>query len=333
VPTKERAADRTWRRGEGAPYDPIVDQRCEERKTSVSTRRDELLVAVADEASFAALDWAVGRALGSGRNLHLVHVAHSRHVWPRQTHPTSDLDAAESIGRRLVRVAAQRVEKQSGAALRVRTSVLTGRPADVLAEMASACAAVVLQHRPHSAAASVFGGSVAASVVARADVPVVLVPQAWETPLASGDAGLASRVTVGVAEPTAADALIGHAIDTCRGRECVVTLLHAWHVSAVHELGLNSQDFAVEWVEREAKKLNDVAAVWQSKTPNVLVEGRLLHGRPNSVLQEVARDSEHLVVGRSHAHPRGHVGSVTASLLRHAACPVEVLPTCAAAPA
>jgi nucleotide-binding universal stress UspA family protein len=302
----------------------------------VSTRRDELLVAVGDEASFAALDWAVGRALGSGLSLHLVHVADARHGWPGQIHPTSDLDAAESIGRRVVRVAAQRVERQSGAALRVRTSVLTGRPADVLAGMASACAAVVLQHRPHGVAAAVFGGSVAASVVARADVPVVSVPQAWETPLAAGEGGLAPRVTVGVAEPTAADALIAHAIDTCRGCGCVVTLLHAWHVSAVHELGLNSQDFAVErveWVEREAKKLNDVAAVWQSKTPNVLVEARILHGRPNSVLQEVARDSEHLVVGRSHAHPRGHVGSVTASLLRHAACPVEVLPTGTAAPA
>lgn len=112
-----------------------------------------------------------------------------------------------------------------------------------------------------------------------------------------------------------------------------MTLLHAWHVSSAHELGLKSQDFAVEWVEREAKRLNEVAAAWQSKCPNSLVESRILHGRPVSVLQEVSRDSEHLVVGRSHAHLGGHVGSVTASLLRHAACPVEVLPTGAAVPA
>ena len=209
----------------------------------------------------------------------------------------------------------------------------TGRPAAVLAEMASDCAAVVLQHRPHGAAAQVLGGSVAADLVARADVPVVSVPQGWETRLAARDGGLAPRVTVGVAEPAAADALIGHAIDTCRGRECVVTLLHAWHVAAAHELGLKPQDFEVEWVEHEAKKLNDLAAAWQARTPNGTVESRILHGRPVSVLQEVSRDSEHLVVGRSHAHPRGHVGSVTASLLRQAACPVEVLPTSAAAPA
>jgi len=299
----------------------------------VSARRDELLVAVVNEASFPALDWAVGRALAFGLNLHLVHVAHSRHVLTGPTHPGSDLDAAESSGTELVRVALQRVERQSGAALRVRTSVPTGRPAAVLAEMASACAAVVLQHRPHGAAASVFGGSVAEDVAARADVPVVSVPEGWETRLASSDGGLAPRVTVGVAEPAAADALIGHAIDTCRGRECVVTLLHAWHVSAAHELGLQPQDFAAEWVEREAEWLNDLAAAWQSKSPNVTIESRLLHGRPASVLQEVSRDSEHLVVGRSHAHPRGHVGSVTASLLRHAACPVEVVPTGVAAPA
>ena len=299
----------------------------------MSTRRDELLVAVVDKTSFAALDWAVERALRCGLDLHLVHVAHSRHVLAGQTHPTGDLDAAESSGTQLVRAAVERVEKQSGAALGVRTSVPTGRPAEVLAEMASDYAAVVLQHRPHGAAASVFGGSVAAAVAAQADVPVVSVPQAWETTLASGDGGLAPRVTVGVAEPAAADALIGHAIDTWRGHECVVTLLHAWHVSAVHELGLNSKDFAVEWVEREAKRLNEVAAAWQSKSPNGMVESRLLHGRPSSVLQEVSRDSEHLIVGRSHSHPGRHVGSVTASLLRHAACPVEVFPAGAAAPA
>jgi nucleotide-binding universal stress UspA family protein len=104
-------------------------------------------------------------------------------------------------------------------------------------------------------------------------------------------------------------------------------------VSAAHELGLQPQDFAADYVEREAKRLNDVTAAWQSRYADVTIESRILHGRPASVLQEVSRDSEHLIVGRSHAHPRGHLGSVTASLLRHAACPVEVYPTGAAAPA
>jgi nucleotide-binding universal stress UspA family protein len=296
----------------------------------VSVPREELLVAVGDEASFAALDWAVGRALRSGLDLHLVHVvhvAHARHGLAGQSRSASDPDAAESVGRQLVRVAQQRVEERSGAALRVRTSVPTGRPASVLAEMASACAAVVLLHRPHGAASSVFGGSVAADLAAHADVPVVSVPQTWETRLASRDGELSPRVTVGVAEPAAADALIGHAIGTCRGREWLVTLLHVWHVSAAHELGLQPQDFAADYVEREAERLNDVAAAWQSKAPNGTVESRILHGRPVGVLQEVSRDSEHMVVGRSHAHPRGHLGSVTASLLRHASCPVEVYPT------
>jgi nucleotide-binding universal stress UspA family protein len=311
-----------------------VDHQCEVlRRSSVSARRDELLVAVGDEASFAALDWAVGRALRSGLDLHLVHVAHARHGFTGAAHPASDLDAAESVGGELVRVARERVEEQSGAALRVRTSVPTGQPAAVLAELASACAAVVLQRRPHSAAASVFGGSVAADLAAHADVPVVSVPQAWETRRESRDGGLAPRVTVGVAERATDDALIGHAIDTCRGRGWLVTLLHAWHVSAARELGLQPQDFAADIVEREVKRLNDVAAAWQSKSPNVTLESRILHGRPVSVLEEVSRDSEHLIVGRSHAHPRGHLGSVTASLLRHAACPVEVYPTGAAAPA
>ena len=82
----------------------------------MSARRDELLVAVVDEASFAALDWAVERALRSGLDLHLVHVAHSRHVLAGQTHPAGDLDAAESSGTQLLRAAVERGEA-AGAAL------------------------------------------------------------------------------------------------------------------------------------------------------------------------------------------------------------------------
>ena len=56
--------------------------------------------------------------------------------------------------------------------------------------------------------------------------------------------------------------------------------LAAWHVSAAHELGLQSQDFAADRAEREAKKLNELAAAWQSKTPSGTIESRILHGRP-----------------------------------------------------
>ena len=69
----------------------------------MDVRRDELLVAVDDEASFAALDWAVERALRSGLNLHIVHVAHSRHgltgeLTRRVTSTTLSPSAVSSCG-------------------------------------------------------------------------------------------------------------------------------------------------------------------------------------------------------------------------------------------
>jgi nucleotide-binding universal stress UspA family protein len=291
----------------------------------MSTLRDELVVAIDDDEGFAALDWAVARALDLGLGLRLVHVTESEHRLAGRD-PTTRGDGVPDRADRLVHAAAEHVRTVSGDALGVATAVAEGRPADVLAEMGDGCTAVVVSHRRHDAAVSAFGGSVAADVATRTDVSVVSVPRAWKTPDPLHHRGLAPRVTVGVADAGGADPLVAHAIETCHGHECVVTLLHAWHVSAVHELGLHSQDVVVDGMEREATRLDDVAAAWRSTSPNVQIETRLMKGRPLGVMKRASHDSERLVIGRSHRHPAGHLGSVASALLHQAACPVELLP-------
>ena len=141
------------------------------RRSSVSARRDELLVAVGDEARLR------GPGLGGRTGPRIRPEPSPRARGSLAAH----LGRANSSGERRRRLGAARAggsaaRRRSRAALRVRTSVPTGRPAAVLAEMALTRRRR-LQHRPHGAAASVFGGSVAADVVARADVPVVSVPR------------------------------------------------------------------------------------------------------------------------------------------------------------
>lgn len=298
----------------------------------VNPSGDELLVAVGDDGGAAAVGWAAGHAVRAGVGLCLVHVAgHARHMFPGRSHDTTTRDDAQLVGRQLVEAAAARVDELTDGAVPVRTEVRTGGVVAALADLGSTCGSVVLSHRPHGAA-SVFRDSVALDVAARVDVPVVSVPQGWRSEPASDDGGLALRVSVGVADPAGAEPLITRAVERFRGHDWVLSLLHAWHVSAARELGLQPQDFAAEGMEREARRLSELASAWQSTTPDVDVESRLLHGRAVSVLQEVSQDSDHLVVGRSHRRPSGHVGSVTAALLRHAACPVEVVPVGTPAP-
>lgn len=292
-------------------------------------QRPELLVALGDDGGLAALDWAVARALRSGLGLRLVHVVHPPRGLAGPENLLLDFDAVELVGRQIVRSGLERVADLSGGDLTVRTAVPAGHAVGVLSRLATGCTAVIAQHRPHGHDGHLFGGSVTAGVASRVKVPVVSVPDDWVPgPAEPTDAlGVARRVTVGVASTEDADELIGHVIATAAlGPGACLTLVHAWHVPAAYELGLMPPDFEVGWLERETRALDELAAPWQGRYPLVELETRVEHGRPVSVLVEASRNSAHLVLGRAHAHPLRHVGSVAAALLRHAACPVELVP-------
>lgn len=292
----------------------------------MSELRPELLVALGDADGFGAVDWAVERALRSGLDLCLVHVVHPPRGLAGPENLLLSFDAVELVGRQIVRAAMERIEDSAGGVLTVRTAVPTGHAVGVLVRMAAGCATVVTQHHPAGNAAQIFGGSVPAGVASRVDTPVVSVPHDWVPRPTPAGGGLEERVTVGVAG-VEDDALIEHALAGSADGESCVTLLHALHVSAAYELALMPPDFEAGLVEREAKVLNDVAEPWRARYPGVQVETRLMRGRrPASALVDASHASDHVVIGRSHPHRVRYLGSVAAALLRHSACPVEVVP-------
>lgn len=293
--------------------------------------RRELLVALGDDGGLGAVDWAVARAWRTGLSLRLVHVVHPPRGLARPENILLTFDTAELVGRELVSAALERVQDLAGGEITVRTAAPTGHAVEVLTSLAAGCIAVVAQHRAHGWAGHMFGGSVTAGVAVRVDVPVVSVPHTWDAASDArvrGGGAIAPRVTVGVARSEEADDLVAHALDTAalEPNSCL-TILHAWHVPAAYELGLMPPDFEVGWVERETRALTDLAEAWQEELPpGVGVETRLVHAHPVTALVEASRNSDHLVLGRSHAHPPRHVGSVSAALLRHSTCPVELVP-------
>jgi nucleotide-binding universal stress UspA family protein len=292
--------------------------------------RPELLVALGDEAGTGAVDWAVSRASESGLALRLVHVVHPPRGLAGPDNLLLTFDAVELVGRQIVRSAAERVVNLTGRELTVTTATPTGHPVGALIrQVTTSCVAVVMQHRPGLRDGRLFGGSVVAGVAGRVHVPVISVPDTW-SPRPPGPTempGPAPHVTIGVATLDHADELIEHALATAPlGAGSCLTLLHAWHIPVPYELGLRTPDFATGWIERETRVLQELATPWQGKFPHIDVETRLEHGHPASVLADASRNSDHLVLGRSHAHPVRHVGSVAATLLRQSACPVELVP-------
>jgi nucleotide-binding universal stress UspA family protein len=79
--------------------------------------------------------------------------------------------------------------------------------------------------------------------------------------------------------------------------------------------------------EDETRLLAESLAGWRERFPDVVVEQRVVRGRPARVLLDAAEDAQMIVVG---ARGRGGftgllLGSVSQAVLRHAKCSVAIL--------
>jgi nucleotide-binding universal stress UspA family protein len=118
------------------------------------------------------------------------------------------------------------------------------------------------------------------------------------------------------------------AIEEARRTGSTVAAVTAWYWD-----GVELDDAAVArpreqraFAERiSAREVNQVLA---DTEPGVALERRVVEGHPVTVLAEAARGARMLVLG-SHGRSRVHqavLGSTSESTVRHASCPVVVLP-------
>ncbi|MFF4350057.1 universal stress protein [Streptomyces sp. NPDC001530] len=133
-------------------------------------------------------------------------------------------------------------------------------------------------------------------------------------------------VTLGVDAHDPAEAAIDFAFDTARIRGARLHVLHAWALpprAADFPFGIPEEDRAT-WEDHEVQLLSDVLRPWRGKYPEVEVLEDVVLFTP---AQALIRDSAHaglVVVGR---RSRSEPSSVVQKLLRHAKCPVTVVPS------
>jgi nucleotide-binding universal stress UspA family protein len=140
-------------------------------------------------------------------------------------------------------------------------------------------------------------------------------------------------IVVGVDRSAASTAALGWALAEGVRENLPVTAVQAWidpitagyPISVVLQGGADKVAAAALASAEEALKeaVSDVPGADGLETKAVA-----LRGTPSAVLQEASRDADLAVVGtRSHnALSRAVLGSVSASLLNHATCPVVVVP-------
>ncbi|MFE7893254.1 universal stress protein [Streptomyces sp. NPDC057412] len=263
--------------------------------------------------SRAAAAWAAREAGMLGLSLVLLHV--------REPERSSGGDPALGETAGLLR------SRHPG--LDVRVQQVSGRPAEVLADLARDAALLVLGSRAPGRAGGPLAGSVARAVLARTDRPVVLVREG----AGAGEPSAPVVLGLDLAHPDAR--LIGFAFAAAARRDTVLRIVHDG--DHPRDGDLSTPYGAVAAVPRPAygprtlrrpAVLSEVLRSWREKLPDVLVAEENLCGTPAAHLVDLSRDASLVVIGRR-TRPAGfgvRIGPVAHTVLHRSTAPVAVVP-------
>ncbi|TWG01808.1 universal stress protein [Streptomyces brevispora] len=208
----------------------------------------------------------------------------------------------------------------------------TGHPGEVLPLAAAEADLLVLGSRGLSGFGGFLVGSVGQAVVARAELPVVLV-RGPETdggePPQDLDGARYRPVVLGLDANAPDDKLIEFAVDEALRRNTTLHAIHAWNLPPYYSYGLpSSVSPGAELGDSEAAALTQTLLPWRQKYPAVNVVEESVHGRAVNCLVDAAHEASLLVVGRRirRSSLGVRIGSVTHAVLHHSTAPVAVIP-------
>lgn len=204
--------------------------------------------------------------------------------------------------------------------LTVDTALITGKAAQVLADVAMGALMLVIGSRGAGNLTPL--GSVSRHLAIHPPCPVVI--EHADTPRAHG------QVVVGVRELDDSAAALGFAFQEAALRGAHLVALHAWFWF-LPAIGPASVDGPVADPHRVSSaalsELHDLLAPWREKYPDVEVGEEIVHARPGHALAHASAGADLIVLGSHgrHVHERSE-GPVIHALLNQARCPVSIVP-------
>ncbi|MGH3355710.1 MAG: universal stress protein [Nocardioidaceae bacterium] len=135
-------------------------------------------------------------------------------------------------------------------------------------------------------------------------------------------------IVVGVDGTAAGNAALEFAIREGAARGCAVEVVTVWNWFGPHE-SLAGPVTAHEARDRAQRTQNEsVAQVLRTVPAAPVVSRQVIQGDPGDVLLYCSRSAAYLVVGTEHKGmlKRAVLGSVSEHCVRHATCPVVVVP-------
>ena len=284
---------------------------------------NELVVVGVDGSpqSEAAVRWAAGEAQSRGAALQMVH------AWSRHARGARDVQMrgasvqrAEADGRAVLDIAAA-LARQAAPDVDVRERLVPGSPAQTLVDAAGDAALIVVGIRGRGGFASLLLGSTSQRVAAHATCPVVVLGRQPAYPPAG-------RVVLGLNVHKAAGASALFAFDAAARADAELQVVYGWAVDDTY--ARLSQGAAFNLDELRAQQqlaLAEALKPWADALPLVKVVQLAVDATADAALVAASEGADLLVVGahRPHGGPR-HLGPIAHNVLRHATCPIAVIP-------
>ncbi|MET9395309.1 universal stress protein [Streptomyces sp. NPDC006624] len=284
--------------------------------------------------SRAAAEWAGREAQLRGAGVRLVHVWLPVPKTMAQA-PLLGAETHQHWTERVPREAAEELRRRHPG-VEVTFEQRTGAVAEALLDASRDAELLVLGSRALSGLSGFLVGSAGQSVVARAEVPVILIRAgeraADEHVEDSGGAPSADTafrpVVLGLDSDSPDDTVVAFAFEEARLRGAALTVVQGWSLPPYYVYSLSAGVDPREDITRErAAELTETLLPWRQKYPDVEVVETSRLGSPANHLVDASRDASLVVVGRRvRRSPFGiHIGSVAHAVLHHAAAPVAVV--------
>lgn len=270
-----------------------------------------------------ALDWAIDQAVAEHRPITLAYGAPPADaMWMDQAGFDQRIGVRTLLERGGKHVEEARTQvRRRAPELEVHEVLRAADPRDVLLELAREAAMVVIGSRGRGPLRSLLLGSVGVAVSRHAACPVVI-----HRP---GNPGVVRHgILVGIDGTESSTSVLEFAYRQASLRRLPLTVVHAyWEIrAAAPEAYLVS----VRDVDPEEERLAMAECIsgMGEKYPDVRVTSELTRGLPDDVLVRRGARMNMVVVGSHHGGVASEIlfGSVAASVVEHATCPVAVVP-------
>jgi nucleotide-binding universal stress UspA family protein len=273
------------------------------------------------ECSLAAVRQAAAEAARAGRPLRIVHAF----VWPLMglavgPAVTAPADSGLRFHAEQLLAEAEREARKEAPEVLISTSLLDGAAVPVLLRESRHSTLLVLGDRGLGGFSGLIVGSVAVQAAAHAACPVLIV---------RGEEHPAGPVVVGADGSEVSALAVGYAVEQAARRGTDLVAVHAWNEPVSAGPGdMLPLVYDPSALRAEAERvLSESLAGWGQRYPDVVIRSELVHGSAVRELVDRSGSAQLLVVG---ARGRGGfagllLGSVSQSLIYHAACPVAVV--------